>query len=68
MIKLRTRLNLFLQAASGTLSMAYIQDLADAFRGDVEVQVTVENQQVTDISIFSYCDTEEYFSSCASCN
>ena len=34
---------------------------ADAFRGDVEVQVTVENQQVTDISIFSYCDTEEYF-------
>lgn len=34
---------------------------ADAFRGDVEVQVTVENQQVTDISILSYCDTEEYF-------
>lgn len=34
---------------------------ADAFRGDVEVQVTVEKQKVTDISIFSYCDTEEYF-------
>ena len=34
---------------------------ADAFRGDVEVQVTVENQKVTDISILSYCDTEEYF-------
>ncbi len=34
---------------------------ADAFRGDVEVQVTVENQRVTDISILSYCDTEEYF-------
>lgn len=29
---------------------------------DVEVQVTVENQKVTDISILSYCDTEEYFS------
>lgn len=35
--------------------------LADAFRGDVEVQVTVEKQKVTDISILSYCDTEEYF-------
>lgn len=34
---------------------------ADAFRGDVEVQVTVEQQKVTDISILSYCDTEEYF-------
>lgn len=34
---------------------------ADAFRGEVEVQVTVENQKVTDISILSYCDTEEYF-------
>ena len=34
---------------------------ADAFRGDVEVQVTVEKQKVTDISILSYCDTEEYF-------
>ncbi len=34
---------------------------ADAFRGDVEVQVTVENKKVTDISILSYCDTEEYF-------
>ena len=33
---------------------------ADAFRGDVEVQVTVEKQKVTDISILSYCDTEEY--------
>ena len=27
---------------------------ADAFRGDVEVQVTVEKQKVTDISILSY--------------
>lgn len=35
--------------------------LAYAFRGDVEVQVTVEKQKVTDISILSYCDTEEYF-------
>ena len=35
--------------------------LADAFRGDVEVQVTVKKQKVTDISILSYCDTEEYF-------
>lgn len=34
---------------------------ADAFRGDGEVQVTVEKQKVTDISILSYCDTEEYF-------
>ena len=34
---------------------------ADAFRGEVEVQVTVEKQKVTDISILSYCDTEEYF-------
>lgn len=34
---------------------------ADAFRGDVEVRVTVEKQKVTDISILSYCDTEEYF-------
>lgn len=34
---------------------------ADAFRGDVEVQVTVEKQKVSDISILSYCDTEEYF-------
>ena len=34
---------------------------ADAFRGDVEVQVTVEKQKVTDISILSYCDIEEYF-------
>lgn len=34
---------------------------ADTFRGDVEVQVTVEKQKVTDISILSYCDTEEYF-------
>lgn len=34
---------------------------ADAFRGDVEVQVTVEEQKVTDISILSYYDTEEYF-------
>ena len=34
---------------------------ADAFRGDVAVQVTVEKQKVTDISILSYCDTEEYF-------
>ena len=34
---------------------------ADAFRGDVEVLVTVEKQKVTDISILSYCDTEEYF-------
>lgn len=34
---------------------------ADAFRGDVEVQVTVEKQKVTDISILSYCDTEEYY-------
>ena len=34
---------------------------ADAFRGDVEVQVTVENQKVNEISIISYCDTEEYF-------
>ncbi len=34
---------------------------ADAFRGDVEVQVTVEKQKVMDISILSYCDTEEYF-------
>ena len=34
---------------------------ADAFRCDVEVQVTVEKQKVTDISILSYCDTEEYF-------
>ena len=34
---------------------------ADAFRGDVEVQVTVEKQKVTDLSILSYCDTEEYF-------
>ena len=34
---------------------------ADAFRGDVEVQVTVEKQKVTDISILSYCDNEEYF-------
>ena len=34
---------------------------ADALRGDVEVQVTVEKQKVTDISILSYCDTEEYF-------
>ena len=34
---------------------------ADAFRGDVEVQVTVEKQKVTDISILTYCDTEEYF-------
>ena len=34
---------------------------ADAFRGDVEVQVTDEKQKVTDISILSYCDTEEYF-------
>ena len=34
---------------------------ADAFRGDVEVQVTVENQKVKDIAILSYCDTEEYF-------
>lgn len=34
---------------------------ADAFRGDVEIQVTVEKQKVTDISILSYCDTEEYF-------
>lgn len=34
---------------------------ADAFRGDVEVQVTVEKQKVTNISILSYCDTEEYF-------
>ena len=34
---------------------------ADAFRGDMEVQVTVEKQKVTDISILSYCDTEEYF-------
>ena len=34
---------------------------ADAFRGDVEVQVTVENQKVKNISILSYCDTEEYF-------
>lgn len=34
---------------------------ADAFRGYVEVQVTVEKQKVTDISILSYCDTEEYF-------
>lgn len=34
---------------------------ADAFRGDVEVQVTVENQKVKDIDILSYCDTEEYF-------
>ena len=34
---------------------------ADAFRGGVEVQVTVEKQKVTDISILSYCDTEEYF-------
>ena len=34
---------------------------ADAFRGAVEVQVTVENQKVTDISILSYCDTEAYF-------
>lgn len=34
---------------------------ADAFRGDVEVQVTVEKQKVTDISILSYRDTEEYF-------
>lgn len=34
---------------------------ADAFRGDVEVQVTVKKQKVTDISILSYCDTEEYF-------
>lgn len=34
---------------------------ADAFRGDVEVQITVEKQKVTDISILSYCDTEEYF-------
>ena len=34
---------------------------ADAFRGDVEVQVTVEKQKVTDIAILSYCDTEEYF-------
>lgn len=34
---------------------------ADAFRGDVEVQVTVEAQKVTDISILSYYDTEEYF-------
>lgn len=34
---------------------------ADAFRGDVEVQVTVENQKVKDIAIISYCDTEEYF-------
>lgn len=34
---------------------------ADAFRGDVEVQVTVEKQKVTDISILSYCDTEECF-------
>ncbi len=34
---------------------------ADAFRGDVEVQVTVEKQKVTDISILSYCGTEEYF-------
>ena len=25
------------------------------------MQVTVENQKVTDISILSYCDTEEYF-------
>ena len=35
--------------------------VADAFRGDVEVQVTVENQKVKDISILSYCDNEEYF-------
>ena len=35
--------------------------LADAFRGDVEVQVTVKKQKVTDISILSYCDTEECF-------
>ena len=34
---------------------------ADAFRGDVEVQVTVEKQKLTAISILSYCDTEEYF-------
>ena len=34
---------------------------ADAFRGDVGGQVTVEKQKVTDISILSYCDTEEYF-------
>lgn len=34
---------------------------ADAFRGDVEVQVTVKNQRVEDISILSYCDNEEYF-------
>lgn len=34
---------------------------ADAFRGDVEVQVTVEDQKVKDIDILSYCDTEEYF-------
>ena len=27
----------------------------------MEVQVTVEKQKVTDISILSYCDTEEYF-------
>lgn len=39
---------------------------ADAFRGDVEVQVTVEKQKVTDISILSYCDTEEYFFRAAS--
>ena len=34
---------------------------ADAFRGGVEVQGTGEKQKGTDISILSYCDTEEYF-------
>ena len=35
-------------------------DLADPIL-QIAVQVTVEKQKVTDISILSYCDTEEYF-------
>lgn len=34
---------------------------AEAFRGEVEVLVTVEGQRVTDISIVSYYDHEPYF-------
>ena len=35
---------------------------ADAFRGDVEVQVTVENQRVTDISSFPTATPRNTFS------
>ncbi len=57
-----TSISSTVNTSTGTYTDGTYTGTAAGFRGDITVSVTVENGNITDITVLSYNDDEEYFS------